>query len=75
LVPDDNTGTWTARQSEEIFLTGNSGRAVDWMGYDRDASPAFAAAAAAGTTSRNASPLKPSSPSSTYTFTRRNPPK
>ncbi|MGI5247767.1 hypothetical protein [Dactylosporangium sp. CA-139066] len=35
--PTTELGTWTARQGEEIFLTGNSGRAVDWMGYNQDA--------------------------------------
>ncbi|MEV6596946.1 hypothetical protein AB0M36_08805 [Actinoplanes sp. NPDC051346] len=34
--PTTTLGTWTARQDQEIFLTGNSGRAVDWMGYNQD---------------------------------------
>lgn len=39
--PTTTLGTWTARQGEEIFLTGNSGRAVDWMGYNQDALSQF----------------------------------
>jgi DNA repair exonuclease SbcCD ATPase subunit len=35
--PTTELGTWTARQNGEVFLTGNSGRAVDWMGYNQDA--------------------------------------
>lgn len=42
--PTTTLGTWTARQGEEIFLTGNSGRAVDWMGYNQDALASFLAA-------------------------------
>jgi TP901 family phage tail tape measure protein len=34
--PTTTLGTWTARQGEEIFLTGNSGRAVDFMGFNQD---------------------------------------
>ncbi|GAA0719836.1 hypothetical protein Drose_06130 [Dactylosporangium roseum] len=41
--PTTTLGTWTARQGEEIFLTGNSGRAVDWMGYNQDALASFLA--------------------------------
>lgn len=43
FCPTTELGTWTARQGDEVFLTGNSGRAVDWMGYNQDALATFLA--------------------------------
>ena len=34
--PTTKLGTWTARQGDDIFLTGNSGLAMDYMGYNQD---------------------------------------
>lgn len=36
FCPTTELGTWTARQGEDAFLTGNSGRAIDFMGYNLD---------------------------------------
>ncbi len=44
FCPTTELGTWTARQGGQVFLTGNSGRAVDWMGYNQDALASFLAA-------------------------------
>lgn len=44
FCPTTELGTWTARQGNRVFLTGNSGRAVDWMGYNQDALATFLAA-------------------------------
>lgn len=43
FCPSTELGTWTARQGSQVFLTGNSGRAVDWMGYNQDALATFLA--------------------------------
>ncbi len=37
FCPTTTLGTWTAKQGSRVFLTGNSGRAVDWMGFNQDA--------------------------------------
>jgi hypothetical protein len=36
FCPTTTLGTWTARQNGRVFLTGNSGRAIDFMGYEQD---------------------------------------
>ncbi|GAA1550421.1 hypothetical protein GCM10009827_083860 [Dactylosporangium maewongense] len=44
FCPTTTLGTWTARQGSRVFLTGNSGRAVDWMGFNQDALAQYLAA-------------------------------
>jgi hypothetical protein len=63
FCPTTTLGTWTARQGEEIFLTGNSGRAVDWMGFNQDALATFLA-------SRGPLELIHRTPARDYAYTR-----
>lgn len=41
FCPTTTLRTWTAKQGRRVFLTGNSGRAIDWMGYNQDALAQF----------------------------------